>query len=74
MAAVDLVRVRWLDRALRITPVATAKAKSLRLELWGAARKSALLERVSGMPVEIVGPGGKAVRPDESTPGDADGE
>jgi exopolyphosphatase/guanosine-5'-triphosphate,3'-diphosphate pyrophosphatase len=74
VSAVDLVRVRWLDRALRITPVPTARARSLRLELWGAARKSELLERVAKVPVEIVGPGGKAVHPDESTPGDADGD
>lgn len=63
-AAVDLVRVRWLDRALRITPVANPKAPSLRLELWGAARKSQLLGRMAKVPVEIVGPGGKAVQPD----------
>jgi exopolyphosphatase/guanosine-5'-triphosphate,3'-diphosphate pyrophosphatase len=74
VGAVDLVRVRWIDRALRITPIATSKARSLRLELWGAARKSALLERVAKVPVEIVGPGGKAIKPEDSTPGDADGE
>ncbi|MDQ8164360.1 MAG: Ppx/GppA phosphatase family protein [Gemmatimonadota bacterium] len=74
VAAVEQVRVRWLGRALRITPVPAARAKSLRLELWGAARKAALLERVAKTPVEIVGPGGKAVQPDESTPGDSDGE
>ena len=74
VAAVDVVRVRWLDRALRITPVATAKAKALRLELWGGARKAALLEQVAGVPVEIVGPGGKAVRPDDPAGGNTDGE
>lgn len=74
VAAVDVVRVRWLDRALRITPVATAKAKALRLELWGGARKAALLERVAGLPVEIVGPDGKAVRPDDPADGTTDGE
>jgi exopolyphosphatase/guanosine-5'-triphosphate,3'-diphosphate pyrophosphatase len=74
VSAVDLVRVRWLDRALRITPIASSKVRSLRLELWGAARKSALLEKIAKVPVEIVGPGGRAVKPDESTPGDADGE
>jgi exopolyphosphatase/guanosine-5'-triphosphate,3'-diphosphate pyrophosphatase len=64
VAAVDRVRVRWLERAIRITPVPAPRAPSLRLELWGAARKSALLERVAGAPVEIVGPGGRPVRPD----------
>lgn len=73
-AAVDLVRVRWLDRALRITPVAKGKTRALRLELWGAARKSALLERVIRIPVEIVGPGGKAVQPDNPAHGVTDGE
>lgn len=64
-SAVAQVRVRWMTRALRITPVATPKAPTLRLELWGAARKAALLERVAKVPVEIVGPGGRAVRPDD---------
>lgn len=53
-SAVDLVRVRWLERALRITPVAARGARTLRLEAWGAARKSQLLERVAKVPVEIV--------------------
>jgi exopolyphosphatase/guanosine-5'-triphosphate,3'-diphosphate pyrophosphatase len=69
VAAVDKVRVRWLERAVRITPVAAPKAQSLRLELWGAARKAALLERVAGLPVEIVGPEGRPVRGDDA--GDA---
>ena len=64
VGAVDKVRVRWLDRAVRITPIAAPKVRSLRLELWGAARKSQLLERVAKLPVEIVGPGGKAVDTD----------
>lgn len=73
VSAVDKVRVRWLKRAVRITPVAAPKVRSLRLELWGAARKSQLLERVAKLPVEIVGPGGKAVvddTSDEETPAD----
>jgi exopolyphosphatase/guanosine-5'-triphosphate,3'-diphosphate pyrophosphatase len=73
VSAVDLVRVRWLDRALRITPVPSAKAKSLRIELWGAARKASLLERMVKEPVELVGPGGKAVTSD-ATPGESDGD
>jgi exopolyphosphatase/guanosine-5'-triphosphate,3'-diphosphate pyrophosphatase len=74
VAAVELIRVRWLDRALRITPVATPRARSLRLELWGASRKAGLLERVAKVPVEIVGPGGKPVQPDEGIDSDADGK
>jgi len=59
VAAVDHVRVRWLDRAIRLTPVPRNAHRSLRLELWGASRKSRLLARVAGVPVEIVGPQGK---------------
>lgn len=52
--AVKDVKVRWLERALRITPVALREDASLRLECWGAHRKSQLLARVAGRPVEIV--------------------
>ncbi|HEX6574022.1 MAG TPA: Ppx/GppA phosphatase family protein [Gemmatimonadaceae bacterium] len=58
-AAVSDVRVRWLDRALRIIPVPREGA-SIRLELWGATKKAALLAEVAGVPVEIVTPGGGA--------------
>jgi len=68
------VRVRWLERAIRITPIAAPKVRSLRLELWGAARKVQLLERVAKLPVELVGPNGKAVRPDEPGVSDDEGE
>lgn len=59
--AVDRVRVRWLSRAIRISPVPRTGA-SLRLELWGASRKSALLAEVAGVPVEIVAPDGRVVQ------------
>jgi exopolyphosphatase/guanosine-5'-triphosphate,3'-diphosphate pyrophosphatase len=58
-AAVLDVRVRWLDRALRIFPVPEDGA-SIRLELWGASKKSQLLAEIAGVPVEIVAPGGEA--------------
>ena len=61
VSAVDRLKVRWLDRALRITPVPVPRAKSLRLELWGAARKAALLAELVGVPVEIVGLDGKVI-------------
>jgi exopolyphosphatase/guanosine-5'-triphosphate,3'-diphosphate pyrophosphatase len=61
VGAVDKVKVRWMERALRLTPVPVPKAKSLRLELWGASRKAALLEKVIGGPVEMVGLDGKVV-------------
>ncbi len=60
-AAVERVRVRWLHRALRITAHQSDMAPSMRLELWGAARKKGLLEEVAGTPVEIVAPDGSVV-------------
>jgi exopolyphosphatase / guanosine-5'-triphosphate,3'-diphosphate pyrophosphatase len=56
--AVETLRVRLLQRAVRITPVASDPRASLRLECWGAHRKSALLAKVAGVPVEIVAPDG----------------
>jgi exopolyphosphatase/guanosine-5'-triphosphate,3'-diphosphate pyrophosphatase len=58
-AAVADLRVRWLERALRVIPV-PAEDVSIRLELWGASRKSELLSEIAGVPVEIVAPGGEA--------------
>jgi exopolyphosphatase / guanosine-5'-triphosphate,3'-diphosphate pyrophosphatase len=63
IGAVDRVKVRWLDRALRITAAANRRAQSLRLDLWGASRKSALLAKVARVPVEIVAPDGSVVSP-----------
>ena len=71
VAGVDRIKVRWLDRALRLTPVAGAPTHSLRLELWGASRKCDLLERVAGVPVEIVAPDGEVISaPDDATDGE----
>ena len=61
VGTIEKIKVRWLDRALRLTPVPTARTHSLRLELWGASRKSDLLARVAGVPVEIVNPDGSVV-------------
>ena len=58
VGAVKQLRVRWLKRAVRITPVASRSGRALRLELWGAQRKSDLLARVAKRPVEIVAPDG----------------
>lgn len=62
-AAVADVRVRWLDRALRLIPVPVEGA-TVRLEVWGASRKSALLSDIAGVPVEVVAPGGEAFTAD----------
>jgi len=66
-AAVADVRVRWLERALRLIPVPAHDDASIRLEMWGATKKSELLSEVAGIPVEIVAPGGAAF----STDGDS---
>ena len=64
-AAVLQLKVRWMDRALRITAHPDPRAKTMRLELWGANRKKELLEEMAGTPVEIVTPDGRVVSPDE---------
>lgn len=74
VAAVDKIRVRWLDRALRITPVPAPRAQALQLELWGASRKAGLLARVAKAPVEIVGPNGRPVLVGDVTGSDRDGD
>jgi exopolyphosphatase/guanosine-5'-triphosphate,3'-diphosphate pyrophosphatase len=56
--AVAEVKVRWMERALRLTAVPARQSNNLRLELWGAARKSNLLAEVAGVSVEIVAPDG----------------
>lgn len=63
VSAIDMCKVRVLERAVRITPVAKAGATA-RLDLWGAARKSDLLAELLGRPVEIVGPDRRPVRLD----------
>lgn len=55
VGAIASVKVRWTERALRLTPVADPRAKVVRLELWGAERKRKLLEKVTGVPVVVVG-------------------
>jgi exopolyphosphatase/guanosine-5'-triphosphate,3'-diphosphate pyrophosphatase len=59
VSAVADLKVRWLRRALRITPVPATSRTPIRLEMWGASRKSELLARVAGVPVEIVAPDGR---------------
>jgi len=70
VGAVDTLKVRWLDRALRITAVPVRANAPLRLESWGAHRKSELLARVVGRPVEIVGPDGPVLSSDALRKGD----
>jgi exopolyphosphatase/guanosine-5'-triphosphate,3'-diphosphate pyrophosphatase len=63
--AVSEIRVRWLDRALRLTAVPQHQGANLRLEIWGASRKSRLLSEVAGVPVEIVAPDGAVMTYDD---------
>jgi exopolyphosphatase/guanosine-5'-triphosphate,3'-diphosphate pyrophosphatase len=72
VGAVRDVKVRWMKRAIRITPVATRDANVLRLELWGAHRKSQLLAELAGIPVEIVGPAGEVYSSEDVGPNEAE--
>jgi exopolyphosphatase/guanosine-5'-triphosphate,3'-diphosphate pyrophosphatase len=54
VGAVGDLKVRRLQRAIRITPSPAHPNVSMRLDLWGAHRKSQLLAKVAGLPVEIV--------------------
>ncbi|HYW49957.1 MAG TPA: hypothetical protein VE861_05085, partial [Gemmatimonadaceae bacterium] len=61
VCAVQQVKVRWTERALRLTPVPDPRARGTRLELWGASRKSDLLEKIIDQPVLVIGPDGRPV-------------
>ena len=69
IGAVRDVKVRWMKRALRITPVPARGANSLRLELWGAHRKSGLLAKLAGVPVEMVSATGDVLSSDRADAG-----
>jgi exopolyphosphatase/guanosine-5'-triphosphate,3'-diphosphate pyrophosphatase len=58
VSAVADLKTRWMQRAIRITPVPATQRTSMRLEMWGANRKSELLADVTGLPIEIVAPDG----------------
>ena len=69
--SVEKIKVRWTKRALRLTAAARPAATSIRLDLWGASRKSKLLSRVAGTTVEIVSPDGTVLSYDDEV-GSAD--
>jgi exopolyphosphatase/guanosine-5'-triphosphate,3'-diphosphate pyrophosphatase len=54
VGAVDDLKVRWLQRAIRVAATPARDGEPLRLELWGAHRKSHLLAELAGVPVEVV--------------------
>ena len=64
-SAVAEIRVRWMERALRLTAVPARQNANLRLELWGASRKSQLLSEIAGVPVEVVAPDGSVMTYDD---------
>ena len=53
-------------------PVAAHPQASMRLELWGASRKSALLAELIGVPVQVVSPTGEVVHFDDDSETDTD--
>ena len=65
ISAVDHLKVRWGPRSVRVTVFPRRGGGTLRLELWGASRKSALLADLAGMPVELAGPDGATFVPPE---------
>jgi exopolyphosphatase / guanosine-5'-triphosphate,3'-diphosphate pyrophosphatase len=68
VGAVGTLGIRFLARALRITPKPAARAGQLRLEIWGAQRKAQLLAELAGVPVEIIAPDGSVLSSlDDST-------
>ena len=54
-----------MPRAIRITPVPVNNRANMRLEMWGANRKSELLAKVAGTPIQIVAPDGHVFSSDD---------
>jgi exopolyphosphatase/guanosine-5'-triphosphate,3'-diphosphate pyrophosphatase len=65
VGAVGEIKVRRLQRAIRLTPAPVHRSAPIRLEAWGAHRKSALLAKLAGVPIEIVGPDGSVLSSDD---------
>lgn len=55
------LRIRRLQRAIRIAPIPATARYPMRLEIWGAQRKSRLLAEMLDLPVEIVAPDGAVI-------------
>jgi exopolyphosphatase/guanosine-5'-triphosphate,3'-diphosphate pyrophosphatase len=56
-AAVGNVRAEWGEDGIVLTGSPAARGGNVQLEIWGADRKSRLLAKVAGAPVEITAPG-----------------
>ena len=50
---------KYRSRPVRSVP--RAPSREMRLDLWGASRKSGLLAKVAGVPVHIIAPDGTIV-------------
>jgi exopolyphosphatase/guanosine-5'-triphosphate,3'-diphosphate pyrophosphatase len=57
-AAVERVEVEWTDDTLVLRATPSARGGDVQLELWGADRKSRLLAKVAGKPIEIISASG----------------
>jgi exopolyphosphatase/guanosine-5'-triphosphate,3'-diphosphate pyrophosphatase len=65
VGAVDQVRVTCDKHGVRLAPTPIPEANALRLELWGASRKSELLAERLAMPVHVVAPDGTTITADD---------
>lgn len=65
VGAVRTLEVQVGEKAVRLTPRPDPRAASMRLELWGASRKSGLLAAVLDRAVEVIGPDGRPVSHDD---------
>jgi exopolyphosphatase/guanosine-5'-triphosphate,3'-diphosphate pyrophosphatase len=70
VSAVSDLKLRWVQRAIRITPVPANAKTGMRLEMWGANRKSEMLAKLAGVPIEIVAPDGRALSSDDLQEGE----
>jgi exopolyphosphatase/guanosine-5'-triphosphate,3'-diphosphate pyrophosphatase len=68
VCAVGEVGVRYMPRAIRLTGHPTAEGNPVRLELWGAHRKSQMLAELAGIPVEIVAEDGAVLSSEDVEP------
>jgi exopolyphosphatase/guanosine-5'-triphosphate,3'-diphosphate pyrophosphatase len=65
VGAVGDLKIRWTQRAIRLTPIPLNSRANMRLEMWGAHRKSELLSKVVGVAVEIIAPDGNVFSSDD---------
>ncbi|MEO7083626.1 MAG: Ppx/GppA phosphatase family protein [Gemmatimonadaceae bacterium] len=70
VGAVGDLKIRWTQRAIRLTPVPVNSRANMRLEMWGAHRKSELLSKVAGIPVQVIAPDGNVFSSDDVETGE----